>query len=398
MEYILLSKEYYRNRDHYLQLYNDRYNGEFTLHFPIYINGNKAFMTYSSELLQLVAGIYKADKKLSLNIFNMPGIALEQFTRRCLVDEIKLTNDIEGVYSTRREIREFFKPEIRNCHSKRLYGLFQKYYMLSKQQRIRMETCQDIRSIYNDLVLDEVIEEDERNQPDGVIFRRDPVSIQGADLRVIHNGVNPEEKIIAYMDECLRIIHDDKLNPLIKIGLAHYFIGYIHPFYDGNGRLDRYISSYLLAGELHSLVGYSLSYTIKKKISSYYKSFALVNDQKNKGDVTPFVINFLGFVQEALDNLNEVMMEKTEKLYYYFNKIESCIKEEKYRELLCILVQNSLFGQEGMTIEELADVMEVSVPSVRKYINNIDKNMFIVSQVGHKKGYDFNLDYFDYDE
>ena len=110
LEYILLSKEYYRNRDHYLQLYNDRYNGEFTLHFPIYINGNKAFMTYSSELLQLVAGIYKADKKLSLNISNMPGIALEQFTRRCLVDEIKLTNDIEGVYSTRREIREFFKP------------------------------------------------------------------------------------------------------------------------------------------------------------------------------------------------------------------------------------------------------------------------------------------------
>ena len=27
-----------------------------------------------------------------------------------------------------------------------------------------------------------------------------------------------------------------------------------------------------------------------------------------------------------------------------------------------------------MLIEELADIMEVSVPSVRKYINNIDKN------------------------
>ncbi len=51
-----------------------------------------------------------------------------------------------------------------------------------------------------------------------------------------------------------------------------------------------------------------------------------------------------------------------------------------------------------MLIEELADVMQVSVPSVRKYINNIDKNMLIISQVGHKRGYDFNLDYFDYDE
>ncbi len=51
-----------------------------------------------------------------------------------------------------------------------------------------------------------------------------------------------------------------------------------------------------------------------------------------------------------------------------------------------------------MLIEELADIMEVSVPSVRKYINNIDKNMLIISQVGQKKGYDFNLDYFDYDE
>ena len=36
----------------------------------------------------------------------LPDIAKEQYSRKCLIDEIVLTNKIEGVHSSRKEIGE----------------------------------------------------------------------------------------------------------------------------------------------------------------------------------------------------------------------------------------------------------------------------------------------------
>lgn len=324
----------------------------------------------------------------------LPDIALEQFTKKCLIDEIKLSNDIEGIYSTRKEIRELLKPQTTEHCQKRLYGLVQKYNMLSHNENISIASCKDIREIYDDLVLKEVMEEDIQNKPDGVFFRKDSVSIQGNDLKIIHHGVNPEEKIISYMDECLKLIKDDTLNPVIAASMIHYFIGYIHPFYDGNGRLNRFISSYLLSKELHTLVGYSLSYTIKKQVDIYYKAFKITNEARNKGDITPFVLIFLDFIRQALEHLNTTLADKIEQMTFYYKKIMTVSKEDKLLDLLFALMQNSLFGEEGMTVEILASELSVSVPTIRNYINNIDNEMLKVSKIGHKNAFDINLEYF----
>ena len=139
-----------------------------------------------------------------------------------------------------------------------------------------------------------------------------------------------------------------------------------------------------------------------------------------RGKTLPSKVSWNVFVQVAVNGVNSNKIYKRKNVIFNKNtKTGRTIWDRKHRHHtneeydtkenihanlkknirnLYILVQNSLFGQEGMLIEELADIMEVSVPSVRKYINNIDKNMLIISQVEQKKGYDFNLDYFDYDE
>ncbi|MFR6714147.1 MAG: Fic family protein [Phascolarctobacterium succinatutens] len=40
----------------------------------------------------------------------------------------------------------------------------------------------------------------------------------------------------------------------------------MHPFYDGNGRTDRFITSYFLSKHFHPLASLRLSIFIKKKI------------------------------------------------------------------------------------------------------------------------------------
>lgn len=58
------------------------------------------------------------------------------------------------------------------------------------------------------------------------------------------------------------------------------------------------------------MVGFSLSNSIKNKISKYYDIFKITNEQKNKGDMTPFVIGFLELINDGVENLYNVIESK----------------------------------------------------------------------------------------
>lgn len=84
------------------------------------------------------------------------------------------------------------------------------------------------------------------------------------------------------MNKALAILNDKSIECVFRISIFHYLFGYIHPFYDGNGRTSRFISSYLLSKEFESIIGYRMSYSIKENINDYYKAFKVCNDPKNK--------------------------------------------------------------------------------------------------------------------
>lgn len=394
MKYIQLAKQFYKDKSQYDTLYEKRFFCESTVHIPILIHGNEAFFTYSEEVIQLISKIYKLDKLLGITLRELPVIAKNQFYMKCLIDEIKSTNDIEGVYSTRREIKELLINGEAVNYRKRLYGLLQKYLILIDGDEIPIESCQDIRKLYDDLLLWEIKEENPDNQPDGMFFRKEIVYIQAADLKIIHNGVYPEETIISYMEEGLKLLNHEDVNKLAAISAFHYLLGYIHPFYDGNGRLNRFISSYLLSKELTPMVGYGISNTIYKERSKYYKAFEMANEKKNRGDITPFVIIFLELIYQSIAEMEMVLADKLKQLQYYGKEIERLELDNNLKSMLYIILQNTLFGEDGMAVEEIAEAMQLSVPSIRNYLRALDRDVLSVTKEGRRKLYDINLDYF----
>ena len=293
LEYKSLSKLFYSDKESYEKIYQSRFNNEQTVHLNFEVSGFPAFFVPDSSFFQIFTDIYKTDKSIKALREKLPEKAIDQFALRCLIDEIILTNDIEGVFSSRREINSVLSELKTKSRGKRYSGLVQKYLMLQKDESMSFRTCEDIRNLYNDLVYFEVAEDNPENLPDGKIFRKDSTSVVSATQKEIHRGIYPESNIIETMNKALDILNNDEIPFLFRVSVFHYLFGYIHPFYDGNGRTSRFISSYLLSKEFESIIAYRISFSIKENINEYYQAFKTCNDKHNKGDLTPFIFMFI---------------------------------------------------------------------------------------------------------
>lgn len=103
--------------------------------------------------------------------------------------------------------------------------LVQKYNMLMTKEELPLDSCQDVREIYNELVLAEVTQEEPGDIPDGKLFRKGPVSIYSPSQKEIHKGLYPEERILQAMEQALRFLGDDSCEILFRISIFPLFIG-----------------------------------------------------------------------------------------------------------------------------------------------------------------------------
>ena len=393
MEYELLSKIFYKKPTEYESIYDARFNSEASIKLPIKIHENVGFIFNTNEITKLLVKIYKTINKINLLRTHLPNIAINSYIIKSLKDEIALTNEIEGVRSTRKEIEDAI-DSIKNDKSARFKGLVDKYFKLISNEIIPLNNCEDIRTIYDALVLPEIEKE---NLPDGILFRKEPVQVVSATQKEKHRGIMPESKIIESLDLCLDFLKNDDIDSLTKISAFHYLFGYIHPFYDGNGRTSRFISSYLIKNELDVLLALKLSYTVKNNINKYYKAFDVCNDRKNKGDITFFVVTFLELLSQASDDLYTKIADLNDQLNYYNNIINTLVNEkvlnDKQAKCIFILCQNRLFDDTYMNINTLTELLKKSDTTTRKILKFLEsKNLLVKSRNKNQYLYSANLD------
>ena len=99
------------------------------------------------------------------------------------------------------------------------------------------------------------------------------------------------------------------IHPVLKSGVVHYEFVRIHPFVDGNGRVGRALSTFILFQEGYDIRKFfSLEEYFDNEASRYYT--ALQSVERNEGDVT----EWLEYFTEGLAiELNKIK-EKIEKI------------------------------------------------------------------------------------
>lgn len=391
-------KLYYSDSQKYEETYNRRFNSDIAVHLDFSVNGFPAFFIPEPRLYHKIVNIYKTDKRIKELRSILPAKAIDHFARRCLIDEIILSNDIEGVFSSRREINSVLIELKNKSRGKRYMGLVQKYLMLQMDETMSFYRCQDIRDLYDELVYSEIAADNKDNLPDGKIFRKDQASVVSASQKELHMGVYPEDKIINCMDKALGILNDRNIEFLFRVGVFHYLFGYIHPFYDGNGRTSRFISSYLLSKEFESIIAYRISYTIKENIKNYYEAFKICNSKINRGDLTPFLIMFTDIIDESFTQLESALSRRYKLLKDYHDRIPFLPDgtNDKYRIIYSLLIQASLFSENGINTQELMDLCKASRTTVTNRLKLLsEKGLIIKKTNGNMRCYSLNLDMVD---
>ena len=196
------------------------------------------------------------------------------------------------------------------------------------------------------------------------------------------------------MQQALNILNDERIDMLIRIALFHYMFGYIHPFYDGNGRTSRFISSLLLSTQLEAITSYQLSYTIKQQLSMYYKAFEHCNDSRSRGDITEFVHMFLSMIQNAQNEIIEHLSARYREWEQLFESFVLTYSTDKTTvTILDLLLQAALFSEDGITVNELAPICSCSENTVRARLNELKKSdLILTNTIKRVKYYRLDLD------
>ncbi len=354
------------------------------------LKDDELFFTMDIEVYELLLAASRLDKKIAALASSLPEKAVSSYTESTLIDEIVLTNEIEGVHSSRREISDVLESLKRKDRGGRFLGLVQKYSMLSGGQSIPLGSCEDIRSLYDDLVLEEVMRAEKANAPDGALFRAGPVEVCDGAGRSLHSGVCPEERIVELLGKSLRVLGDGRIEPAVRAALFHYLFGYIHPFYDGNGRMNRFISSYLVAREYEPIVGLKLAFSIKDHVKKYYKAYTTCEHVLNKGDLTPFIIVFCEIVVDAMREVAASLAEREKRLALCERSIErlDACRDERVLEVGRELAIATLFSAYGVSAAGLGEAFGISRQTVYKRLEPFkEAGVLVKEKVGRATYY-----------
>ncbi|HDI1216613.1 TPA: Fic family protein, partial [Staphylococcus aureus] len=275
----------------------------------------------------------------------------------------------ENVFSTKQEIAHALNNQASEFLKFR--GLVDQYKEIELNKKIKVDNVRDIRAIYDKLVSNEINEQDKL---DGELFRKNFVGVHdGSTNKYIHVGLQPETKIVEYIGEMLTFLKYFDAPQPFKIMASHYLFEYIHPFYDGNGRVGRFIIAKLLSDYYDNYTALTFSYVINRNKSKYYKAFMTASNHLNCGDLTEFIDTMLELLiagQERI--LDELIpkMDATEKLTLY---LTSHYKQIDY-EFLYLLSMDKLFGNKRnrLTLIDLENILGVGRVKINNTIKKYD--------------------------
>jgi Fic family protein len=170
------------------------------------------------------------------------------------------------------------------------------------------------------LNLHRILTKDTLENPDAAgCYRKadDPIRVvdkfTGRDLHVPPRASELERRI----EDLCRFANDIEtepfIHPVIRAILLHFWLGFVHPFEDGNGRTARALFYWSMASQKYWLCEFlPISRILRSSPSKYAKAF--LYSENDGGDLSYFVIHQLETILKAIEDLHEYLKVKTHSI------------------------------------------------------------------------------------
>ncbi|MDD2361454.1 MAG: Fic family protein [Oscillospiraceae bacterium] len=320
-------------------------------------NGNRIAYLHNVAIVHINA----------VKILLTPQSVYGKYGINAMENEIHSTLNIENIQSSRESIRRIlngYAPE--NEDENRIFGIKKGLEFIGDTENKITE--ENIYKLYQYAIYNSLAEDDKLLS--GNLYRHDSVYIVGD--KVEHTGL-PHDKLPQYMNDLVSFIEtDSNMDDLLKAAAIHFYISYLHPYFDGNGRMARLIHLwYLVQQGYPSTLFTPLSMYIEKSKSEYYNAFTLTEQNaKISGviDITPFLVYF---IDNVYNKLNE-NIPKTDSLKVYEKSLADGIITEKEKELWNFVL--SSYGINEFSTKQLErDFGNAAYATIRGFVLKFEK-------------------------
>jgi len=235
-------------------------------------------MSTGGELFVEKSGIQKANK--------------QKLITRGIMEEAIASSQLEGAATSRKAakkmLREGRKPK--NESEQMIVNNYNSMKAIEEDYKDR-EMDMDLILELHSLITKNTLDSD--GKPPRFRKKGDPVYVSDKLTGVVyHEGPSVKfvkeelKKFIKFANNELG--HETFTHPVIKAIMLHFWIGYLHPFTDGNGRLARLIFYWYLIKEGYwAFVYLPISKAIKKLPKQY--AMAYVYSEQDENDMTYFI-------------------------------------------------------------------------------------------------------------
>lgn len=305
-----------------------------------------------------------------------------------IIDEAFYSSVIEGAFSTKKRTKELVKAK--NPKNKSEKMILNNYNaLIFILENLHQDLNEEIFITLHKLITDGTLEEDEITEK----YRDDYVYVWGESAtKTDPIYVAPHhEEVQPMMDDLFEFIKEEKesffIHPIIKAFIIHFYIAYVHPFFDGNGRVARAFSyMYLLKNNYDFFKFFSISSVVNKKRNKYYK--AIKDTEDYDGDLTYFISSFAEITQESLyEVIEKLVKELSHEVLLQNLEEEEIILNNRQKKFLNYMKKKD---NNITTFEEYQKRMKVSYETARRDLSEL-KELGIFRKV--KKGKKFLFKY-----
>jgi Fic family protein len=168
---------------------------------------------------------------------------------------------------------------------------------------------------------------------------------------------------------------------IVKAATAHLWFVIIHPMDDGNGRIARAISDWVLAKEVNKRQKlYSLSSAIKNERKAYYD----ILEQTTKGDleITAWLEWFLKTFLQSLKDARETIEFIVAKTAFWDRHRNTVLNERQIKVLNRLLDVGYGNFEGGINTRKYASLTKVSKPTAARELKDLVEKGCLVQKEG----------------